>query len=88
MNGYTIVKEMTSGKGFSDITYIPFDNSTPAIIVELKHNKSAETALSQIKEKQYFESLSNWKGDILFVGINYDEQSKQHQCKIEKFIKT
>lgn len=88
LNGYTIVKEMTSGKGFSDITYIPFDNSTPAIIVELKHNKSAETALSQIKEKQYFESLSNWKGDILFVGINYDEQSKQHQCKIEKFIKT
>lgn len=87
LNDYTIVKELTSGKGFADIAYIPFDSSKSAIIVELKHNKSAETALNQIKEKQYFQSLKNWHGDILFVGINYDDATKTHDCKIERFVK-
>ena len=87
LNGYTIVKEMTAGKGFADIVYIPFDKSKPAMIVELKHNKSAGTALAQIQEKRYFESLRNWHGDLLFVGINYDEDTKKHECKIERFVK-
>ncbi|MBR6912621.1 MAG: PD-(D/E)XK nuclease domain-containing protein, partial [Treponema sp.] len=87
INNYTIVKEMTAGKGFADIVYIPLKGDTPAIIVELKHNKSANTALSQIKNKQYFDCLSNYSGEILFVGINYDEDSKKHECKIEKFEK-
>ena len=87
LNGYVIIKEMTAGKGFADITYIPFDKSKPAMIVELKHNKSAESAITQIREKKYFESLSNWSGDLLFVGINYDEKTKKHECKIERFVK-
>lgn len=87
LNGYTIVKEVAAGKGFADIAYIPFDKSKPAIIVELKHNKSAGTALAQIQEKRYFESLRNWHGDLLFVGINYDEDTKKHECKIERFVK-
>ena len=87
LNDYTIVKEMTTGKGFADVVYIPFDHTKTAIIVELKHNKSADTALNQIREKKYFESLSNWHGDILFVGINYDEKTKKHDCKIERFVK-
>ena len=86
-NGYTISKEMTTGKGFADVVYVPFDKSKAAIIVELKHNKSAETALTQIKEKRYFDSLANWHGDLLFVGVNYDEKSKEHSCKIERFVK-
>ena len=87
MNNYIIVKEMTTGKGVADITYIPFDKSKVAIIVELKHNKSADSVLNQIKEKQYFKSLEGWQGGILFVGINYDEKTKKHECKIEKFEK-
>lgn len=87
LNDYTVIKELTTGKGFADIVYIPFDSTKSAIIIELKHNKSADTALTQIKEKRYFDSLANWKGDILFVGINYDETSKTHACKIERLIK-
>lgn len=87
LNGYTIAKELTTGKGFADIAYIPFDKSKAALIVELKHNKSAESALEQIKQKRYFASLQNWHGPVLFVGINYDEKTKQHQCKIERFVK-
>ena len=87
INNYTIVKEMTAGKGFADIVYIPFKNNVPAMIVELKHNASPESALNQIKEKRYFDSLSKYSGNLLFVGISYDEKTKKHKCKIERFVK-
>ena len=87
LNGYIITKEMPAGKGYADIVYIPLNKSKPAIIVELKRNSSTETALRQIREKQYFECLENWKGEIIFVGVNYDEESKIHDCKIERFFK-
>ena len=75
---------MTSGKGFADVVYIPLQPSDPAMIIELKHNKCADSAIDQIKNKQYFDSLSRYNGNLLFVGINYDEQTKAHECKIEK----
>ncbi len=54
------------------------------ILVELKWNKSAQTAIQQIKEKKYPESLRDFSGEILLVGINYDRKTKEHQCLIEK----
>ena len=87
LNKYTCIKEMTTGKGFADVVYIPLKSDLPALIIELKHNKSTESALSQIKEKRYFDSLSAYKGNILFIGINYDEKEKTHECKIEMFVK-
>lgn len=59
----------------------------PAMIIELKRNGSTDTALNQIKEKKYFASLTAYTGNLLFVGINYDEEKKTHNCKIEQFIK-
>ncbi|MBQ3801757.1 MAG: AAA family ATPase [Treponema sp.] len=87
LNKYTCVKEMTAGKGFADVVYIPIFPDLPALIIELKRNGSAESALTQIKEKRYFESLSQYSGNILFIGINYDEKEKKHECKIERFVK-
>ena len=87
LNKYTIVKEMTAGKGFSDVTFIPFEEGYPAMIIELKRNSSTASAIDQIKEKQYFDSLSHYQGDLLFVGINYDENDKSHECRIERFVK-
>lgn len=89
LNGYNIIKEMPAGKGIADIVYIPLasNKDQTAIIVEVKHNKSAESALTQIKQKHYFDCLENWHGDLLFVGANYDEKAKKHDCKIEKFVK-
>ena len=57
------------------------------MIIELKRNQDEHTAIKQIKEKKYFASLELYKGDLLFIGINYDEESKKHTCKIEKFVK-
>ena len=87
LNRYTVVKEMTAGKGFADVVFIPFTEGDPAMIVELKRNDSTDSALNQIKEKRYFDSLSHYSGDLLFVGINYNEKEKMHSCSIERFVK-
>lgn len=83
---YTLVKELPTGKGYADLVLIPYLPNIPAMVIELKHNKSAESALRQIKEKNYCQALNQYKGDLLFVGINYDEKTKEHQCKIERLV--
>ena len=88
LNKYTVIKEMTTGKGFADVVFIPFVQGIPAMIIELKRNGSTESALPQIREKKYFDSLSAYAGDLLFIGVNYDESSKTHECAIERFSKT
>ena len=58
------------------------------MIVELKYNKSANTAITQIKEKKYQGALSGYSDKILLVGINYDadgKDKKKHTCVIEEF---
>lgn len=82
---YTIVKEFPSGKGYADVVFIPYVPNTPAFIVELKNNKTPETALKQIRLKEYHQALQQYKGELLFVGINYDEKTKEHDCLIETF---
>lgn len=59
----------------------------PALVVELKWDKSAKGAISQIKQKQYCKSLEEYAGNILLAGINYSKKDKEHQCMIEKIVK-
>lgn len=84
------VRELPTGYGFADFVFIPkpdYINNFPALVVELKWNKSAKTALQQIKDKKYADSVENYTGNILLVGINYDKDSKKHECMIEKYEK-
>lgn len=82
---YTLIRELPTGKGFADIVFVPRKYSNkPAIVVELKWDKSAEGAISQIKNKQYFRALEDYKDNVILVGINYDKDSKEHSCLIEK----
>lgn len=85
---YTEIRELPTGKGYADIVYIPLKNhqEKPAMIVELKWDKSAKGAISQIKDKLYIQALEEYKDNLLLVGINYDPKSKIHQCIIEKFL--
>ena len=79
------ILELPSGKGFADVVYLPKRNADcPALVVELKWKKSAGGALRQIKERGYASWIEGYTGDILLVGINYDE-AKGHECVIEKW---
>lgn len=79
------IREMPAGRGFADLVFLPKKEypELPALLMELKWNKSAEGALQQIKERKYIKSLESYTGKILLVGINYSKKEKKHQCRIE-----
>lgn len=84
------IRELPTGRGFADFVFIPqkeYGQDYPALIVELKWNQSAKTAIQQIKEKKYPVSIEQYTGEILMVGINYDKKTKMHECVIEKYQK-
>ena len=81
---YRMIRELPTGKGFADIVLLPYQNTDkPAMIIELKHDNSADTAIRQIKEKRYTGALAGYTDEIILVGISYDD-SKGHSCVIEK----
>ena len=88
-NFYHIYRELPGGKGFADLVFVPRKNfpDKPALLVELKWDKTARGALEQIKEREYCRSLEEYQGNLLLVGINYDVKTKEHSCLIEKFLK-
>ena len=59
----------------------------PAVVIELKWNKSAVGAIEQIKEKQYVNALKEYQGNLLLAGINYNKMTKKHECVIETMQK-
>ncbi len=84
---YNPIREFPSGMGFVDFVYIPRkenEGEYPALVVELKWNKDKESAIDQIKAKNYPESIKEYTENILLVGINYDKKTKTHECIIEK----
>ena len=87
---YRVEREDKAGKGFVDFIFYPYNLSDTCIILELKIDHSPEQALQQIKEKQYvlrfrgkLGESPRYTGEILGVGISYDKDTKEHQCKIE-----
>ena len=80
------VREMPAGRGFADLVFLPKKEypELPALLMELKWNKSAEGAIRQVKERKYVKTLENYTGEILLIGINYSKKEKRHQCVIEK----
>lgn len=80
-----MVRELPTGEEFADMAFIPKRKSDkPALLVELKWDKKAESAINLIYERRYSESMKEHKGNLLLVGISCDKKSKKHQCKIEK----
>lgn len=81
---YNIVRELPTGRGFADIVLVPHKNiDLPAVVLELKFNQDADTAIRQIQQKNYGDALKSYFGDIVLVGINYDRSTKKHSCVIE-----
>lgn len=83
---YNIVRELPAGKGFADLAFLPRPDrpAAPAMIVELKWDKGADTAISQIRRQQYPAALRGYEGSLLLVGVDYDRRTRKHSCRIEK----
>lgn len=85
---YEMWRELPTGEGFADLVFLPRKNvDLPALVVELKKDKTADTAIEQIKRRQYTDKIKDYTGDVLLVGISYDSKEKTHNCVIEKIVK-
>lgn len=87
---YRIEREDKAGVGYVDFIFYPFIKNDDCIIIELKVNHTADEAIQQIKDRQYalrfegkFGENPEYTGRILAIGIAYDKEDKQHQCKVE-----
>lgn len=89
-NTYDIQREDQAGIGYVDYIFYPHNRSDDGIIIELKVDDSPETALQQIKDKNYAMKFQGKVGEqprttgrIILVGIGYNRKDKVHRCRIE-----
>ncbi|MDO5350937.1 MAG: AAA family ATPase [Lachnospiraceae bacterium] len=85
---YIRFEEIASGRGCCDILFLPRRTSPkPAMLIELKWDKSVDKAITQIKEKQYPEIMKkfDYEGKLLLIGLNYSTKTGKHTCKIEEY---
>ncbi len=84
---YKLIRELPAGKGYADIVFLPLPyTNKPAMVVELKYDRSVSAAIQQIKDRKYIQALEGYTGEILLVGVNYnkDNANKPHSCVIER----
>ena len=87
---YRLIREFPTGKGFADVVFLPLPSTgKPALVVELKYNKTVDTALRQIRNRHYTQALEGYAGEIVLVGISYDRENREkpHSCVIERVEK-
>ena len=87
---YQVEREDKSGTGYVDFIFYPDKKNEDSIILELKVDDTPETAIAQIKERQYalrfmgkLGEIPKYTGRILGVGISYNRINKKHECKVE-----
>ena len=54
------------------------------MVIELKFKQEVKAAIDQIHENNYPDSLKDFYGEIILVGISYTKK-KAHDCVIERF---
>ena len=82
---YATIEELPSGRGVADVVYLPrHGDPNPAMVVELKWDKTPGAAIAQIHDRDYPATLRDWGGPLLLVGISYNPKTKEHRCTIEQ----
>ena len=71
---YRLIRELPTGHGFADIVFLPLPSTDrPALVVELKYDRTAHAAIQQLKDRHYTQALEGYTGEILPVGIEWRE---------------
>ena len=85
IDDYLRVDELAGGRGYADVAYIPKSGSPlPPMVVELKWDKPVDTALEQIRARNYPAALAGLGGECVLVGVTYREKTCEHECRIER----
>ena len=89
---YDIQQENRSGTGYVDYIFYPYRKEDDGIIIELKVDDTADSAIQQILDRKYAQNFDGKLGEerrctgrILAVGIAYDKKDgqKRHTCKVK-----
>lgn len=76
---------MPTGKDIAHVVFISkCDTSSPTMIVELKCNQNSDSDIEQTKKKTYPSAFNGYEEELVLVGINYSEKTKDHSCRIER----
>lgn len=61
----------------------------PTVRMPLIEWGGRDTALQQIKDRDYGLILADYTGEILLVGVNYDkdDRNKPHSCVIQRYVR-
>ena len=79
-------REYASGKGYADLVFLPRPGKEDrAVVIELKVNEATDTAIDQIKRRNYPRIPKEYTDEIILCGISYDRESKKHSCRIERW---
>jgi hypothetical protein len=83
-NNYaTIHRQWKLGFPNADLVFVPLPRSPrPAIVVELKYDKTADSAIDQIRRKDYPKSLKGFSKRIILCGINYNKATSKHEVEM------
>ena len=83
---YAKIEELPSGHGCAVMVYIPGKRSPlPAMLIELKWDRTASGAIAQIRDRNYPAALQGLAAELILVGVNYHEKTKVHSCIIERY---
>lgn len=84
---YRWFEEIDAGRGRIDVLMWPREGAElPPVIIELKWNRTAASAVEQIRRRNYpavVEKLVRHR-EVLLVGISYDTETRKHDCTIER----
>lgn len=88
---YTLIPELDTGKGYADLAYLPKRPGIPALLIGLKYDEDADSAIRQIHRQRYPDRLEHYRGNLVLVGIGYEREAsnegpryKHHSCVIER----
>lgn len=85
IDDYLRVDELGGGRGYVDVVFIPKPGSAlPPLVIELKWDKPVDTALAQIRDRNYPAALASLSEECILVGITYREGTDKHTCRIER----
>lgn len=82
------VRELPTGRGFADFVYLPkpeYRTSYPALLVELKWNKSTDTChRAESGIKNILDLFWNIQEIFFWWELTTIKRLKEHECRIEK----
>ena len=85
VDDYLRVDELPGGRGYADLAFVPKPGSAlPPLVVELKWDRPVESALEQVRERNYPSALSGLAGECVLVGVTYREGTDEHVCRLER----